>query len=297
MTRLILVCLLICGLPICVPSVVHAQDNDSEWDDSDWWSDESSVKRPGFILEGALPVPRALLEHNYEGDYGYGISVVLSQLDFTHWRAVRDKIRLRYTEDWLVLKDATATPLGLTDSDARARLWGISVGAGSAGKFVGNRWFALSGYHGMFVGIYGLDVSRKAFSVLETSSMHNPTASPLNNEDNQGQFGFSHELALRFCTRHVGVQAGYEFVEVKRALVFWPAVIHGVIQAFATEALPQFLEKYGGHGWAVQVSSWIWRAAITAAAHHLQSYHTDWFYDREHPLLLQRWRAGVLFYL
>lgn len=292
MARLVLVLFMMSGLLVFAPAAVFAQGDDSDWDDEDWWSEESSLKRPGFILEGALPVPRALLEKAYEGDYGYGISVVLSRLDFTHWRPVRDKIRLRYTEDWLVFKDAIATPLGLKNSDKRARLWGISVGAGSAGKFAGGRRFALSGYHGGFLGIYGLDVTPTAFSALGGS-----TASPLNDEDNQGQFGLSHEVALRFATRHVGVQAGYEFVEVKRALVVWPAVIHGAVQAFATEAMPGFLEKYAGRGWAVQVSSWVWRVAITAAAHHLQSYHTDWPYDRERPLLLQRWKVGLMFYL
>jgi hypothetical protein len=296
MARLVLVLVMMSGLLVLVPSAVIAQGDDSEWDDKDWWSEESSVKCPGFILEGALPIPRAGLDDAYEGDYGYGVSVVLGQLDFSHWQPIRDKIRLRYAEDWLVLEDSIATRLDLKNSNKRARLWGISVGAGSAGKFIGGHRFALSGYHGTFLGIYGLDVTPTAFSILRDST-DNPTASPLLDEDNQGQFGISHEVALRFSTRHIGVQAGYEFVEVKRALVVWPTAIHGVIQEVVTEALPEFLEKYAGHGWAVQVSSWVWRVAIMAAAHHLQSYHTDWPYDREHPLLLQRWKVGLLLYL
>ena len=291
MTRLILMLIVACGLLILVSAPIFAQWDDEEWNDKDWWK-ESSFKRPGVIFEGALPVPHAHLDSTFEGDYGYGISLVLGNLDFAHWRPVRDKVRLRYSEDWLVLEDSIATPLGLKNSDKRARLWGITIGTGSAGKFIGGEKWALTGYHGSFLGLYGLDVTPKAFSTLGGS-----TASPLKDEDNQGQIGISHELTVRFVTRYVGVQAGYEFVEVKRALVFWPAAVHGLIQGVATEALPEFLAKYAGHGWAVQLTSWAWRFAITAAAHHLQSYRTDWFYDCEHPLLLQRYKVGLLFYL
>ncbi|MBM3324411.1 MAG: hypothetical protein FJY66_01955 [Calditrichaeota bacterium] len=290
MTRQVFILLVSCGLILSA-----AFPSFAKWDDDDWskdlWS-ESSHRRPGFILEGSLPVPRAMLDQKYQGDYGYGVSLVLGRLDFEHWRPVKDRIRLRYTEDWMTLRDSVAAPHGLSDSDKRARLWGLTVGSGSGGRLFGGDWYAVSTHSGTFFGLYGLDVTPKAFEKLGQS-----TASPLNEEDNQGQFGLSHELALRFTTRHVGVQAGYEFVEVKRALVFWPAVIHGAVQGILSEALPEFLEKYAGHGWAVQLCSFVWRFGITAAAHHLQSYRTDWPYDREHPLLLQRWRTGLVFYL
>ncbi|MFH1010637.1 MAG: hypothetical protein V1784_05320 [bacterium] len=290
MTRQVFILLAFCGLILSA-----AMPSFAEWDDDDWdkdlWS-ESSNRRPGFILEGSLPVPRALLDKSYQGDYGYGISLVLARLDFQHWRPVKDRIRLRYTEDWLTLRNSVSTLQVLSDSDRRARLWGLTVGTGSGGRLFGNDWFAVSTHHGTLLGLYGLDVTPTAFSALGQS-----TASPLNDEDNQGQFGLSYESALRFTTRHVGVQVGYEFVEVKRALVFWPTLIHGAVQGFLAEALPEFLEKYAGHGWAVQLCSFAWRFGITAAAHHLQSYHTDWPYDRERPLLLQRWKTGLVFYL
>jgi hypothetical protein len=290
MRRHALLFFLICGLVLSavVPSF-------ADWNDEDWGKNSSSSfseKHPGFILEGSLPVPHASLDKTYQGDYGYGISLVLARLDFESWKPVKDRIRLRYTEDWLKLKNSVSAPLGLSDSNKRARLWGVSVGTGSGEKLVSNDWFALSTYHAGFLGIYGLDVTPTAFTALGQS-----TASPLNEEDNQGEFGFSHELALRFNTRHVGVQAGYEFVEVKRALVFWPTAIHAAIQGILTEALPEFLEKYAGHGWAVQACSFAWRFGITAAAHHLQSYRTDWPYNDEHPLLLQSWKTGLVFYL
>jgi hypothetical protein len=216
----------------------------------------------------------------------------LTRLDFGRWQPVKDKIRLRYTEDWFTLQNSVATDSGLTDSQKRARLWGLTIGSGKESKLLGTEDFVFSTYNGNYYGIYGFDVTPKAFSALGQS-----TATPLKEEDNQGQFGMSRELALRFTTRHVGVHAGYEFTEVKRALVFWPAAIHWAIQGILTDVMPEFLEKYAGHGWAVQVCSFAWRFGITAAAHHLQSYRTDWPYDREHPLLLQRWKAGLMFYL
>ncbi len=291
MSRLTYLLIFAVGILVCFPLAGLAQWDDETWDE-EYWETETFVKRPGFVFEGALPIPRAHIDEAYEGDYGYGVSVVLTKLDFGHWRPVSDKIRLRYTEDWMILKDDVVSSLNLTDAQKRARLWGVTVGSGSAGKFVGGKKWVVSGYHGTFLGLYGLELKPAAFSALGDL-----TASPLNEENNQGQFGFSNELALRFTTRHVGMQVGYEFVEVKRALVFWPAAIHGVIQGFAMEAMPEFLSKYAGHGWAVQVCSWAWRIAVSAGAHHLQSYHTDWPYDRERPLLMQRWKAGLMFYL
>jgi hypothetical protein len=290
MSRTVKSLLLLCGLLILLPMTSFAERDDEDWGKD--WDKESPIRCPGIILEGALPITRAALDRSYEGDYGYGISLTLARLDFEHWRPVKDRIRLRYTEDWFTLRDSIATPRSLDNSDKRARLWGLTIGSGSEGKLFGNPNFVVSTYHGDFYGIYGFDVTPKAFSALGGS-----TATPLKDEDNQGQFGLSHELAVRFSTRHVGLHAGYEFTEVKRALVFWPALVHGAVQGILTEALPEFLEKYAGHGWAVQLCSTAWRVGITAAAHHLQSYHTDWPYDREHPLLLQRWKAGLLFYL
>jgi len=290
MSRTVKSLLLLCGLLALLPTMSLA-----EWDDEDWgkdWDKESPIRRPGIVLEGALPVARAGLDRSYGGDYGYGISLTLTRLDFEHWQPVKDRFRLRYTEDWFTLEDSIATSRGLDNSDKRARLWGITAGFGSDGKFVGNKNLVLSGYHNEFLGIYGFDVTPKAFSALDSS-----TASPLKDEDNQGQIGISYDLGIRFTTRHVGLHTGYEFVEVKRALVFWPALIHGMIQGVLTESLPDFLEKHAGHGWAVQLCSMAWRIGISAAAHHLQSYRTDWPYDRERPLLLQRWKAGLLFYL